>query len=402
MISPAMLADPHYYKKKKKRLELTLEFVVSKIFKLLFKPRTIPDTKSIRNICIIRHNAIGDAVVGSVLIDALRNLFPEARITVIASSYNQKAFSWIPGTDSLHTWPRGLTQRLSMVRKLRQQNFDVTFQTLFDENYYSRTLVGRLIAGRSLFIGHDRGTPFASLMDHAITLPCGSYAAKLLSLLQPLSDIPLEELIIRFNRYKLIFSEEDRKAAIDRIKKISLRPREYIILNLSAREPSRNLSIEQAIKIAEQLTRTGEKILLSHAPTDKDRAIAVQQAVPTALRCDFKDLGEAMVAVSMSKIYIGPDTGSAHFAASTQTPCISLFHSNGRPESWSPWGTSFISIQAHPGECTENIDPLLIIEQARELLTGKRIQKIIKSTPELYTPPPQSEPSVKLTRYSSH
>lgn len=383
------VADPVYLKRKK-RFKLLTEILMSGLLCSLLPRGTPRRPDQIKKVLIIRHNALGDAVVSSVLIQALSTCFPGVQVDVLASRYNKEAFTWIPGVSRIHTWPDATSQRWQLIKSLRQEGYDVVLQTLFDENYMSRSIVARMIAGTGWLIGHDRGTPFARLLDDAITLPFGAYTGKLLSLLQNLQPKGAHALSNALRRYQLVFPQDVEQAATRSLESVGLQPKGFVLLNLSAREPTRNLSVEQAVFLANALAQDGHAVLLSCAPSDKDRAEQVRRASPTLLSCDFNSTGHAMCVASKAKLYVGPDTGTAHFAAVTSTPCVSLFHSGGRPESWSPYGTSYVSIQAHVGRLVKDIDPAFILRQARTLLKGEDTMVIVKTPTDFYAPTPDT------------
>lgn len=358
-----------------------------------------------KSILIIRHNMLGDAVVSSILIQALRTLYPDARISVLASEYNKGAFTWIPGLHEIHVWPHQFRQRRALIQRLKGQ-FDLVFQTLFDEHYNNRMLVGRLIADKNVLIGRARQSPIQYLMDHPVDLPLGSYACKLLSLLSPLTDTPLQELVRAYPRYVLNLPEHDKTTARESLARVGVH-HPFVLLNITARESFRSMGDLQAANVAQALIANGHAVVIGCAPAELPRARSIQSKVPGAVVCEHASLGAAMAAVELASLYIGPDTGTVHVAAAAGIPCVVLFAAIARPDIWSPYGVPFISLQAGPSQAVTDIPDSTIVDCALELLRpgGRGIQRIQLAEPLYFAQPeidamqsPERTPAVKLVK----
>ena len=382
---PSFPPDPRYIKNKKPR-SLVLERIGMAMLRPLVKPTRAKAAtpKPIRSILVIRHNMLGDAVIASVLIRALTDLYPNASISVLASPYNHEVFSWIPGVTEVHLWPKDVANRWRTMRQLRNR-FDLVFQTLFDENFMARLLVARIIAGQGVLVGRSRNTPADILLDHPVRLPIGSYAGKLLSLLGPLQNCSLTELTGRYSRSTLRIPSSQQDQARWLLDDASL-TQAFILLNISARENFRSLGDDQSIAIARGLIDAGHQVLLSHSPDEANRARLITSKVAGLRRLDFSCVGTAMAAVAHARLYIGPDTGTVHFAAAAGVPCVVLFAYIARPDMWSPYGTSFISMQSNPGQAVRDIPGEIILDHALALLNSSGPTTVICAAPPINYP----------------
>ncbi|MGA8668835.1 MAG: glycosyltransferase family 9 protein [Terracidiphilus sp.] len=59
---------------------------------------------------------------------------------------------------------------------------------------------------------------------------------------------------------------------------------------------------------------------------------------------------ESAAVIQLSDLYLGPDSGPMHLAASVGTPCVSVFSARNRPGIWFPFGNSH-SVIYHKTEC---------------------------------------------------
>lgn len=382
-MAQALPLDPKYTGKKKKKIELLIERVlVGLCLPLLGKARNKhPD--DVKSVLLIRSNAMGDAVVASAFIHAALDVFPHARVDVLASPYNREVFSWIPQIGDIHVLPDDDGDKWKLARRLRGR-YDIVFQTLFDENYLTRTLLARVIAGRNVVVARQRWTPMEQLADHIVPLPAGCYVGKLLALLTPFTPMDVEALVDSHPHLRLELPQTVQAAALAKLAARGLRPQGYIALNISARVAFRALGTGQAKDMARRLAELGHPVLVCCDPADRERALEVARGVSNAHVVDFASLGEAMTAVRHAKLYLGPDTGSVHFAASGRVPCVVLFANTALYEAWSPYGTAFVSIQANPGETVQDIDAGFVMHHVEALLDQPQGQTFVRPLPKLY------------------
>lgn len=334
------------------------------------------------SILVIRHNHLGDAVVASTFIAALRERFPQAAIDVLASPYNSAVFGWVPGIRAVHVRPEGRRQRWKLYRRLRRARYGIVFQTLFNEGYFRRTLAARFIAGRGDCVGHARGTPLQAMFDHAVYLPPGPYVGKLLALLLPYSRRSVAEWLAHHPAHRLQLPPEAHADAARQLRLAGVPDQAgYVVLNLSARDPARGLGMAQAVQIAAGMTRAGCLVVAMASPEQRSRLLEIQASVPSVCIPAFGGLAAAMACVQGADLYMGPDTGSVHFAASAGTPCVVLFSNLARPDCWSPFGTRYVSIQAHAGDAVERIPAAMVCEYALRLKAGEVRAMILRPAP---------------------
>lgn len=368
------------YIKKRKSAGLWFERAVVGLMNI-GRQRPMPQPEAVRSVLVIRHNQLGDAVAASPFIQAVRELWPHARVEVVASPSNAEAFSWVRGVDHVHVHPKAMGHRFSFYWSLRGRH-DIVFQTLFDEHYLKRTLAARLMAGRAILVGRKRGSPLEQLYDQSVFLPLGGYVGKLMSLLTPFGEMSHIELLERHRTHAMTLPASMTDAALTKLKMAGVQPRTYIALNISARVGSREVATEQAAKLAQVYVSRGIPVVLLNAPNDQGRAKEIQKAVPGVVLPGCSSLGEAMAVAQHARLYLGADTGTAHFAAAGQTPCVVLFSFKARADVWSPYGVPFASIQANPDQPVGDLDHDLVVEYTDRMLSGERLMRIVKPTPK--------------------
>lgn len=342
------------------------------------------DDERVRSVLIIRHNQLGDAVAASPFIEAIRARWPQARVEVLASQANAEAFSWVHGVDQIHVWPQTSPARWRLYLALRNR-YDLVFQTLIDEHYLGRAMAARIIAGGGVAVGRKRGSPLDELFDRAIFVPRGGYVGKLMSFLTLFGGESVEQLIQQHPQHRLTIPDVYVKSAMMRLTEQGVNAREYIALNISARVGFRELGVQQAASLANIYLRRGLPVVLLHAPTDQVRANEVKRLAPSLTLPLCKSLAEAMAVAQQARLYLGADTGTAHFAAAGRTPCVVLFSFQARADIWSPYGVPFVSIQCNQDQPVSDLDESLVVEYVDRMLDGEPLIRLVKSTPRYFS-----------------
>lgn len=374
--------DPQYIKKRKRTALLIERAFVSLVN--LGRRRAGPAVASkVRRVLVIRHNHLGDAVASSPFIAAVGQKWPAAQVDVLAGPANKDAFAWVEGVSRIHVRPASLWQRYRLYWSLRGQ-YDVVFQTLIDEHYFKRALAARFIAASGAAVGRKRGSPLERLFDCPVYMPTGSYVGKLMAMLTPFGPESVQDWVRAQPRHRIMLPPQAHDDAARLLDAAGLASCSYIVLNISARLSFRELGVEQAAHLVSIYAGRGLPVVLLHGPDDRDRARQVAELAPQAIRLPATTLAAAMAVAQRARLYLGADTGTAHFAAAGGVPCVVLFAARARPEAWSPYGVPFASIQANAGEPVSRIDPAVVIEHADRLLAGERLCRIVHSSPGNY------------------
>jgi ADP-heptose:LPS heptosyltransferase len=119
--------------------------IIKTIFRLLLKLRhlnikSLADErfaiwKNAKCICLIAASGIGDAVMATPLIEAIRAVKPKARLIIIASNTTQEIFKNNAAVSQVYieVLPHNIVGFIKLVRKLRDENIDALFSCLPSE-----------------------------------------------------------------------------------------------------------------------------------------------------------------------------------------------------------------------------------------------------------------------------
>ncbi|MCP2254142.1 ADP-heptose:LPS heptosyltransferase [Prauserella aidingensis] len=165
-------------------------------------------------------------------------------------------------------------------------------------------------------------------------------------------------------------------------------PPGYVVVHPAASVPARSPSAATARRIVRELTRAGNRVVVTGAP--EERALAREVA-----GCDALDLGGVLGFTELASVLDGaaaavvPNTGPAHLAAAVGTPVVSLFAPVVRAERWAPYGVPAVVLgdpwapcrdtrarecPVPDRHCLDRIDPADVVHAVRAL-TGAAVSE---------------------------
>ena len=308
------------------------------------KPLRLPDDRELR-ILIVRLSAIGDAVHGMPVLCALRDRFPDARITWVVESRAAALLRDHPALDRLIELPRGWLKSLKTVRQLRRDLRASRPDVAIDMQGLTKSAIAAWISGARYRIGFgdDKGREFSRWFYNVkVTAPAKHVIDANLQLLAPLGiETPADV------RFDIPEQEQDATMADATVDELGLNSQSFAIINPGAGWPSKVWPAERFGQVAARLGAEHDLPTLVVWAGDQERAWAetivagsgghAKLAPPTSLT-------ELAALARRARLFIGSDTGPLHIAAGVGTPCVGLYgpmpaERNG------PYGPAHIAIQ---------------------------------------------------------
>lgn len=326
-----------------------------------------------RRILIIRRDNIGDLILTTPLITALRRALPDAYLAALVTSYNASVLEGNPALNAVHIYTKGkhahgffnmLGERLKQLLlfiKLRRESFDDI--VLAEMGYLPRNIrLAHFIRGANKatrIIGFEHANGQCAGLDVVISkadtdnLQQAQYIFLLARAFgidtTPLNVPPCVVYPTHTSRPKP-FAGKTR-----------------IGIHISARKPSQQWSAESFVALIQLLNYKAELTLFwSPGATDdplhpgddakaatildalKQFAINITPNPTTTLR----DLINQMALVDM---VVCADGGALHVAAGLGKPVVALF-GDSEVKRWHPWGVSYVALQK-PSLTVADISP---------------------------------------------
>ncbi len=291
------------------------------------------DASAVRRILVTRLRYLGDVILSTPVLEALRERCPEASIEYLCAEEYAPVLAAHPDVDRIHALPSsaGVAQTWRMARELRSPRVD-WWVDLFGN---PRSALLCLLARPRVSVGTDRGLR-TRVFQHRMGTPPGSPSAvahhlhKLLPLMGELAERPVS----------IAVTQAERSAIREALGLDSSRA--PVLLHPGATWPSKAWPEAKWSQLIDALAAEGwgECWVLS-APGEEARSRGiVEQASADARVIEALGLRELLALVAEARAYIGNDGGILHAAIALGTPTVGIFGPT-EAEIWFPhdrWG----------------------------------------------------------------
>jgi len=267
------------------------------------------------NILVIKFSSLGDIILSLPSLKALREAYPQAKITLLTLKKYYSFLCDCPYIDEIVAMDDGY-KRIGNINKISKALRRASFDYIIDlQNNRSSHLIAFLSFSRFSFGYRLR---WGRLLTKSI-----AYDRKI----GPLDSQEkiLQLLGVRISEKKLVFWERKEPA------KGLLEQGELIGINLSAsaRWSSKNWSPDQIKHLVNLIQKNlpEAKVVLIGEPAAKIVAEAIEKSAGLRLinLCGKTALGEIAGVLAKLKIFITPDTATLHLAQSLGLKVIALF-----------------------------------------------------------------------------
>ena len=284
---------------------------------------------------IIRLSAIGDIIMASGLIPALRELWPEAHIAWLAEEGQTELLRHNPRLDRVIGLPRARWKALrksgqyramgremaTMVRQLRDERYDLVLdlQGLLKSGIWARATG----AARRIGLGSREGSQW--LMTEVIPSPT-------------LQDDPrigkeYRDLAVRLGARPESFVMDIAVSEAARASAAALRERsgigqDYIVFAPFTTRPQKHWFDERWAELAQRLPSGFTPVMLG-GPGDTARAAAIESLSGGRIinLVGQTTLSECAALIDSARALVGVDTGLTHLGLAMNTPTLALFGS---------------------------------------------------------------------------
>lgn len=297
-----------------------------------------------RHILAIKLRNIGDVLLMTPTLQALRTAFPEARITALVNDYTAPMLANNPDIDAclclerrqLHGNPlRRLAYEISMLRRVRALNADVAID--FTSGDRSARYAWFSGASRRLAHRHRRWSRWnwKHLAYTQLTARPPSETHAVLRDLDLVNALVPEVPVPRHLR--LLPGESNLGWA--QAQWNALEPGARVHVHPVARWLYKCWHDERMAAVMDWLAERGARVILTSGPEEREiararRILSLCKYPPTALLGETSLLQLAALSAT-ADVFLGVDTAPMHIAAASETPVVALFGPTG--EDWHPW-----------------------------------------------------------------
>ena len=303
------------------------------------------DWQNVNRVLVIRLRSIGDTVLSTPSLIALRRFLPDAQIDVLLEDWVAPVLEGFDEVDNVISVGTDLKGRLRTAWKLMRDRYDVVFNlhggptSRFFTNSASKIhSVGYLHYPRGA--GYFHAFPPASRYWNKEPTHSAEQQLALLGYAGvPVDDRPKSKLIVT------------PEAAYQIAIRLPENFGEFALVHPTSAFATKEWAITNFARTAEYLAGQGIKTIAVAAKDESDKldALKANSKVPI-LTLSGIPLPEITALAARATLFVGNDSGIAHIAAAVNTPTVVVFGSSNR-DHWRPWINAPNEIVFNPFEC---------------------------------------------------
>jgi lipopolysaccharide heptosyltransferase II len=343
------------------------------------------DWAQVRSVLVVRLRSIGDAVLTTPALFALRRFLPHARIDILLEDWVAPVLNGSDLVDRVIAVARdSKTGRARLARQLRASHYDVVYNL---HGGTTATLLTRA-TGATHRVGFAH-YQYARLHNHVAPSsleiwqrPSLHSVEQQLALIGwtgvPVTDRPATRLEVTKDALRSVH-EKLRAAGLDEPDK------PFAVIHPAAAFDTKQWAAENFARAAEALNDRGLVPVAIVAPKEKS-LIELLTKQSTARIIGLSDLGlpEVTALTARARLFVGNDSGIAHIAAAAGAPCVVIFGSSNVAH-WRPWTANANEVvreempcqPCHGYFCAEFKQPECILRVPVERVIGA-IDRILK------------------------
>jgi len=297
---------------------------------------------NVERIVFIKLDHIGDAVMASPILRALKDWAPAADITVIARPQSAEYFRLLPGVSRVVTadvpWIRpdssslaNFRACLALARTIRSGHYDLAVDLRYHNRLDSLLLS---MCGARWRLGFDIGHLGFGLTHRARMPRTGHEVEKMAGALKG-AGIPVKAL-------DTLFPVSPAAARASAKKLGTSRGRKLVAFHPGAGNAIKRWMPERFSAVAQELVqRSGVQVVLLGGPGERELGSSIASAVGRKNLVDLRgklSLSEMAGVLSRCRLFVGNDGGPAHVAGAVGTPSLIVFSGTSVAADWAPRG----------------------------------------------------------------
>jgi len=287
-----------------------------------------------RNILVIKLRYLGDVLLATPALRALKAAYPKARLTALVNRGTDEILVSNPDVDDIIPLERGtIVEQWRFAMAVRRRRFDI----VVDLTDGDRAAFLTRISGASVRIGFNAEQRWTGRCY--TTVVHGDAAAhrieRDLAALRPL-NLSVTDTIPR-----LWLTREDESRAEEFIAKLPVRSdQQIVVIQPGARYWFKAWPSERFAELADRLTeRFGCQILVggSQQEAELTRLVVKQAKSHLTTIAGLVSIRTLAAVLKRSALFVGNDSGVMHIATAVGTPVVALFGPSN-PTEWGPRG----------------------------------------------------------------
>ena len=290
-----------------------------------------------RNILVIKLRYIGDVLLATPTVRAIKAARPDVRVTMMVNRGTEDVLSGNPDLDEIMVLDKGsLAAQWRLMAGLRRRRFD----TVIDLTDGDRSAFLSWISGAPVRIGFNDEHRWRGRCYTEVVQPVSGVRHRIdrdLEVLKPMS------IQAGSQNPQLWLTPEEENSADQLLDQLGVQPSQsMVILQPGARYWFKAWPPERFAELADQLTAQYDcQVLIGGSHQDIDLAQQIRQMAKSSpiIMAGRTAIKQFAAIAKKSALFVGSDSGAMHIASAVGTPVVALFGPSN-PREWGPRGGS--------------------------------------------------------------
>jgi len=314
-----------YNQNKLRRAEM-LDKVISLVFRPFCKRQTKFPISNPKRILVVQSHLIGDLVMATPMLRALRKAYPDSQIFLLANDFAADLLDGLTFIDKIITmkfpWSmydhslRNLINVLSVIRKLRKEKFDLAIDARID----MRNALLMFLIGAKRRLGYDITGGRAFLTDTP-TFPQDKY-----NLLDTrLSVVECLGIDCSDKSTELQITQEAKEWVESYLERNSLNKDKTVGIHPGASVKEKLWQSEKFAKVVDYLANKGCEPVIIEGPNDSDTVNSIVSLCKTYPPIFKSNLKNVVAFISRCRLIVCLDSAAIHLAGAVGVPVVAIY-----------------------------------------------------------------------------
>jgi predicted lipopolysaccharide heptosyltransferase III len=290
--------------------------------------------QEIERVLLIRLRSIGDTVLATPSITALKRFIPKVKIDILVEDWVAPVVSGHPEINKVVVVEgNSLSARARLAHEIRTTRYDVVYNLHggTTSTFLTRATGAKHRVGYATYqyaqLHNHLAPPSSQLWGQSKTHSVEQQLALLGWTGVPVTDRPPTSLAV---------TETAAAAVAEKIKAAGLEDRPLALIHPAAAFATKQWSTENFARVVEFLAAAGFLSIAIAGPNESQVLVKLVQNAATPVVTFDLSLPEVSALAQRSKLFVGNDSGVAHIAAAIGTPSVVIFGSSNIAH-WRPW-----------------------------------------------------------------
>ena len=311
------------------------------------------DWPNVKRILIVKLRSIGDTVLSTPSLIALRRFVPNAQIDMLLEDWVAPLLVGHEAIDNVISVGKGSLERTKIALQLRRNKYDVAFNlhggttaTFFTAALRAKHRVGYADYQYSFLYNHLLSSA-SDFWKTEFTHSAEQQLALLGFVSVPVEDRPKSKLTVSSTAMETLRRRFPAKTQSSQREDEAV----FALMHPASLFATKQWAPENFARTAEFLADKGVRTIAIASRNEAEVLYALKDASNAAIQTfDDLTLPEITALASMARVFVGNDSGIAHIAAAVGTPSVVIFGSSNRNH-WRPWTDSPNEMVFEPLPC---------------------------------------------------